>query len=132
MNLFRKILRTTSFLICISSQAFTQTLSVSAEINEPGYDYLKVIGQDAGGYFVLLSNLNLENPNDRVGLKNRKTKLVYFDTSLVMKWNIPVKTYPENAELEAIGLSSKPNPRRLASGSRRIRNASLISGPTLW
>jgi len=80
-----------------------QHFTLSAEINEPGYDYLKVVGQDANGYYVLLSNLNLENPNDRVGLKNRKTKLAYFDTSLVLKWMVPVKSYPDDAELEAIG-----------------------------
>ncbi|HEX5003179.1 MAG TPA: hypothetical protein VFW78_11850 [Bacteroidia bacterium] len=98
----RLFISTLTYFLAISN-CQGQQLILSPEINEPGFDHLKVVGQDAGGYYVLLSNLNLENPNDRVGLKNRKTKLAYFDTMLNMKWMVPVKPFPEDAEIEAIG-----------------------------
>src|SRR5262245_52076344 len=63
--------------------------SVSAQISfsekpadEPGFGFVKVIGQDEGGYFVLLSNLSHNLEADRVGFKNRKYKIAYYDTLL--------------------------------------------------
>ena len=107
MSHFSRLFKVLAAFILISNASVAQELTVSPEINEPGYDHLKVIGQDTEGYFVLISNLNLENPRDKVGLKTRKTKLLYFDTSLKMQWSVPVKTSPEGSELEALVTMSR-------------------------
>ena len=104
--------------------AHAQQMVISPEINEPGFDHCKVIGQDAEGYFVLISNLNLSNPRDKVGFKSRKTKLLYFNTELKLQWSVPFKPYPEDADLEAFGFF---NGRAVIVGSITDRSSGKVT-----
>ncbi|HRH66042.1 MAG TPA: hypothetical protein PLU53_07080 [Bacteroidia bacterium] len=50
------------------------------------YPYLKIIGSDGDGFFVLRSNLSLNSTRDRSGFKSRKYFIQYFGTELSLRW----------------------------------------------
>jgi len=94
------------FVICLIAEPFNlvaQKLTLSPKnLDEIGFDYLKVIGQDDSGVFVLHSNLSLELATDRIGLRSRKYRLSYFDFSLRPLWWRNISAHPENASLETV------------------------------
>lgn len=63
-----------------------RTIVSPAPIDENGYDYAKVIGQDEGGFYVLMSNLSLDDFRARFGLKTRRYELDYFGYNLQPVW----------------------------------------------
>lgn len=73
-----------------------------SEIDEPAYGYLKVIGQDDNGYFVLMSNITLNYIGDRKGFRSRKYKLAYFNTNLTPVWSKQLTPPGENAEIDNV------------------------------
>lgn len=64
--------------------------------------FTKVIGQSENGYFVLTSNLSLNTITDRSGLKTRKYKVGFFNTSLVRKWDRVLNPINDKASIDAI------------------------------
>src|SRR5690348_16144010 len=90
-------------ILVVNSNSWSQEILVSpAAIDESGFGYSKVIGQDDAGYFVLLSNLTMNSENDRVGLKNRKYKITWFNKSLVKKWSKPIDPPNSDASIDAV------------------------------
>ena len=78
------------FIFIVSAAGAQQMMVSPASHDDFSLGYSKVIGQDEGGFYVLSSNLSLATTSDRVGLRNRKYQLAYFDSDLRRKWNIPV------------------------------------------
>jgi len=77
--------------VFVAASAEAQQMMVSPDSHDDfSLGYSKVIGQDEGGFYVLSSNLSLGISNDRVGLRNRKYQLAYFNQALLRKWSIPV------------------------------------------
>ncbi len=76
-------------------------LSSPDKIDESGFGYSKVIGQDEDGYFLLLSNLTLNSESDRVGFKNRKYKVARYNNQLVRQWSKTVDP-PDNSFIDAV------------------------------
>ena len=78
-----------SFLIlatsCFNSKAQQVTLS-NESIDDPGYEHVKVIGQEENGFYLLQSNISLQTQRDRIGFKNRKYKISYYNYALQLKW----------------------------------------------
>jgi len=92
------------FLMSFSGSTDAQSLVISADnIDNNGFDYAKVIGQDDEGVYVLMSNLSLESDRDRFGLKTRKYEISYFGYSMQMKWRKSIDAIPSNGSLESIG-----------------------------
>ncbi len=90
-------------LILSSVTISAQKVDISpTEVDEQGYDYIKVMGYDTGGYFALMSNLTLQSSRDKVGFKHRKIKLAYFNKSLIKVWSKDLGALPENANLDAV------------------------------
>ncbi|MBK6444076.1 MAG: hypothetical protein IPF81_01830 [Bacteroidetes bacterium] len=50
------------------------------------FQYLKIIGSDGDGFFVLRSNISLNSVRDRSGFKNRKYLMQYFGNDLNLRW----------------------------------------------
>ena len=50
------------------------------------YGYLKIIGSDGDGFYVLRSNLSLSSTKDRSGFKSRKYLLQYYGMELNLHW----------------------------------------------
>ena len=70
---------------CFNSKAQQVTLS-NESIDDPGYEHVKVIGQEDNGFYLLQSNISLLTQRDRIGFKNRKYKISYFNYALQLKW----------------------------------------------
>lgn len=85
------------------AETFSQQLLISPSAHDDfSLGYSKVIGQDEGGYYVLTSNLSMAITSDRVGFRNRKYKVAYFDLNLNRKWQQDV--IEENGEVpDAVG-----------------------------
>ncbi len=99
----RFLLLILSFSVIIPNISEAQKLLISpSEIDESGFGYTKVIGQDDEGYFLLLSNITLNYSGDRMGFRSRKYKLAYYNSNLTQKWSIPVNATKPNAEIEAV------------------------------
>ena len=50
------------------------------------FGYLKIIGSDGDGFYVLRSNLSLSSTKDRSGFKSRKYLLQYYGMELNLHW----------------------------------------------
>ena len=93
-----------SFLPALSP---AQTITLSpAPFEDYSFDHLKIIGQDAQGFFMLQSNLPLELDRDRVGFKNRKYKVAYYKNNLARAWSNLVEPSPSGASVEAVAFAN--------------------------
>ncbi len=93
----------TVILLLFITSASAQHIQLSPmSLDEIGMDYVRVIGQDEAGYSVLLSNLSLDMPQDRVGLRSRKYRLSYFDKDLKIRWWKNVVQHPIDAETDGV------------------------------
>ena len=82
---------------------YAQQLQLSAaSLDEISLGYTKVIGQDEYGYYVLMSNLSLNSESDRVGFKNRKYKLTYFNSALTLVWEKTLDPFSKDAVIDAV------------------------------
>jgi hypothetical protein len=79
-----------------------QKLSLGASpVENDGLNYLKIIGQDEDGFFVLFSNLSLNIERDRIGLRTRKYWLGYYTFDLKPKWQKALEGN-DNAGIETV------------------------------
>jgi len=105
-QIFMKKINLLAIVFCFnlcSINIFAQQLQLSAtSIDEISLGYTKVIGQDEDGYFVLMSNLSLNSESDRVGFKNRKYKLTYFNTALNLVWEKNLESFSNDAVIDAV------------------------------
>ncbi|NNF01302.1 MAG: hypothetical protein HKN22_01320, partial [Bacteroidia bacterium] len=60
------------------------------------------IGQADDGYFLLQSNLSLFSERNRVGLKNRKYKISYYNKDLVYQWFMEVRPQERQYDVEKV------------------------------
>lgn len=82
---------------------FGQTVTLSpSPIEENTFDNVKVIGQDEYGFFLLQSNLPLDMDRDRVGFKNRKYKMSYYNNEMVLKWSRVIDPFPATAVVQSV------------------------------
>ncbi len=74
------------FLLFEINFSFAQKIEWSNTRNEDTkYDYIKILGSDEDGYFVLKSNLPFEYKRDSYGFRNRKFSIAYFDNKMNLK-----------------------------------------------
>lgn len=88
-----------TFPAALSAQKITFK---SDPVDNNGLNYLKVIGQDDDGFYVLYSNLSLETERDRFGLRTRKYRLGYYTFDLKEKWQEALTAHPSSAGLETV------------------------------
>jgi hypothetical protein len=80
-----------------------QKLTLSpAVVDNAGLGFLKIIGQDEEGIFLLFSNLSLGMERDRVGLKTRRYRLAYYTFDLNMKWQVALEAHPDGSDIETV------------------------------
>lgn len=76
-----------SVLLFSSWVISAQTVQVSNfAFDDVGYDEVMVAGYTEKGFFVLQSNLPFESDRDRIGFKNRKYRLSFFNNQLNRLW----------------------------------------------
>ena len=90
-------------LTFFGTNVFAQSYTISPEdLDDAVYSHVKVIGQDDEGFYLLQSNLSLATERDRVGFKNRKYKISYYDFNLKQKWNKVLTAFEDGASVEAV------------------------------
>ncbi len=90
-------------LISFSSDIIAQSYTLSPEnLDDATYSHVKVIGQDEEGFYLLQSNLSLATERDRIGFKNRKYKISFYDFNLRKKWDKILTPFEDGANVEAV------------------------------
>lgn len=93
---------TVILLLSVSIVASAQKLTLSPEAINDNLSYMKVIGQDENGFYLLQSNISLELQKDHVGLRSRKYKLSYFGNDLHQHWTKSITTHIDDANIEGV------------------------------
>ncbi len=92
----------------VPSMLVAQTITLSpAPFEDYTFDNLRIIGQDAGGFFMLESNLPLDLDRDRVGFRNRKYKIAYYRHTLAQAWVTAVDASPSQASVDAVAFANE-------------------------
>lgn len=90
-------------MLLISAFSYSQSYTISPEnLDDATYSHVKVIGQDEEGFYLLQSNLSLTSERDRIGFKNRKYKISYYDFNLRKKWDKVLSPFEDGANVEAV------------------------------
>jgi hypothetical protein len=77
-----------------------------AEIDNLVYDFVKIIGQDEEGFYLLQSNISFDTDKDHMGFRSRKYKIVYYDNNLSQKWNRTFAKNDNEIPVEAVAYGS--------------------------
>lgn len=70
-------------------------------LDKDGMEFAKVLGNGDAGYYVLLSNLPIENERTLTGLRLRKNEICFYGTDLRLKWKKPQNPYPATGDIDA-------------------------------
>jgi hypothetical protein len=85
------------FLVFSSWKLYAQNVVVSGfTFEDSGYDEVMVAGYTANGFYVLQSNLPFESNRDRIGFKNRKYRLSFFNHQLNRLWYQNIEPEPQS------------------------------------
>src|SRR6185369_13712759 len=77
-----------------------QTVQWSQQItDDKKMQYLKIIGTDEAGFYMLLSNISFDDERDHAGFRSRKYSLEYFDRELHLIWNQPLASSVPDARI---------------------------------
>ncbi len=102
-KIFRYLVIVSILVIALSATTKAQTVIISSDpLDFTGMDYAAVQGADEEGVFVVHSNLPLESDRDRVGLRNRKYQLSYYNYGMKRRWTIPLVAGYDGAAIEGV------------------------------
>lgn len=87
--------------LCVTSANGQNFALSSTNLDEDGMEFAKVLGNGDDGYFVLLSNLPIDNERTRTGLRLRKNEICFFGTDLRLKWKKPQNPIPATGDIDA-------------------------------
>jgi hypothetical protein len=97
------------YLFCITlipgalGITYAQEVYISPNtVDENGFGYVKVIGQDESGYYLLLSNLTLNSESDRMGFRSRKYKMARYDLKLNKKWSKAIEEPDDDGIVDGV------------------------------
>jgi len=75
----------------------------SAQLSENNkFNFLKIIGSSGDGFFVLRSNMSLDDERDHTLFKSRKYLLQFFNSNLVMLWEKELKYTSPDVHIVAV------------------------------
>jgi hypothetical protein len=94
------------FFTAFLNGALSQTIKWSAPINtDKNMPYLKILGADDEGYFILRSNFSFSSDRDRSFFTKRKFNIQYYNDNLVMKWSETLTTENDDRKIADIVMS---------------------------
>jgi hypothetical protein len=74
------------FFLCLTQTTVAQKIEWSNTISEDAkFDYIKVLGTDGNGFFVLKSNLPFDFKGDHYGFRKRRFAMAYFNNDMNLK-----------------------------------------------
>ncbi len=113
-----------TFFLFLGLKTYCQKIEYAAQpIDNYNYDYLRVIGYNDDGFFLLQSNLPIDEERDRLGFKSRKYKVSYFSSDLHEKWTRLFEKDLNGSRIESIGVA---NGNLIAAKSIYVENENKI------
>ncbi len=89
-----------SLLFLMSSFLHAQTVTWSAPVSDNSkVPYMKILGSESSGFYVLRSNLSLDHSKNRSGLKARRYLLQKFSSEMNLMAEYDLKAPVENGRL---------------------------------
>ena len=61
--------------------------------------YMRIIGSDDNGFYILRSNISFESDRDRVSFRNRKYELSYYGNEMNLKMQQPLYAPKEGGKI---------------------------------
>ena len=109
MNIFRfkHIFLFQLFLLMIVLQGSlsAQTVTWSQAItDDKKMQFLKIIGTDDDGFYILRSNISFETARDHSGFRTRRYGIEYFDFEMHLKWSKQLTASIQDAKIIAVQL----------------------------
>ncbi len=91
------------FLFCgVSISA--QQIKWSPVITDKDYDYVKIIGQNEEGFYVLKSNISFEDERDRVGFRGRHYSISFFTDEMALKWTHELESPIKDGRIVSVNM----------------------------
>lgn len=107
------------------TSVFGQDITLSpSPVEDVNFDYMKIMGQDEEGFFLLQSNLPLDLDRDKIGFKSRKYRISYFTFNLIPLWSKTVDVIQPGGTVETISML---NSDVLVLSSQENKNNKTIS-----
>jgi hypothetical protein len=106
------MLRFLNLLIVLSGWFMVSTLQAAdmkwSQVlpDNPKFPYLKIIGGDDEGFFVLRSNISLDTDRERAGLRSRRYFLQYYSLEMMLKWEGELNAPSDDARFADIKVVS--------------------------
>lgn len=89
-------------LLFIPLVTSAQKIEWSGNDDDQKFDYIKILGADEEGYFVLKSNLPLDYKGDHYGFRKRKYAISYYSNEMKLKLERQLVPSPKNARVHKV------------------------------
>jgi hypothetical protein len=127
LYIVKHLLALSFFLLSLSS-AISQSIQWSAPLSDDKrMPYLKILGADDEGYFILRSNFSFLSDRDRSLFKSRKYDLQYYTDNLILKWSQTLTTENDNRKISDIILAGNKVTLLLSEYSKENKTLSLYA-----
>ena len=81
-----------------------QQVKWSPVIDDKDYSYLKIIGQNEEGFYVLKSNISFDDERDKVGFRGRHYSISFFTGEMALKWAHPLESPLVDGKIVSINM----------------------------
>jgi hypothetical protein len=97
--MFKKLL---FFLVLVSTSTFAQKVDVATPEKSYQRTFIKVIGQNENGFFILRSPSAFNNKQDQLRLRDNKAEISYINNNLNTIWTYRIDYLSNEAEIQDI------------------------------
>lgn len=98
---FKYLIGSTFLLLILTNGSHGQTLEWSAP-EKQSLNYLKIIGEDEDGFFVLRSNMPLTDFRQSGFFRKREYSLSYYTDDMKLSWTKVIEPFQKNYKAEAV------------------------------
>ncbi|MCF8283561.1 MAG: hypothetical protein K9I48_01150 [Sphingobacteriales bacterium] len=92
----------TLLLILFASASFAQKVDFATPEKSFQRTFMKVIGQNENGFFVLKSTTAFSNKQDQLRLRDNKVDITYINNNLATIWTYSLNVYSSDYEIQDI------------------------------
>ena len=92
------------FIILFNNSLFSQQIKWSQPLQDnKKFPYLLILGEnESGNFYVLRSNISLDNDRERSGFRNRTYILQYYSSEMSLIWDKELLTSYENGHISDV------------------------------
>ena len=112
-NTFRTIMKKVTrllfsflFFILFHNSLYSQSIKWSQPLQDnKKFPYLLILGEnESGNFYILRSNISLDNNRERTGFRNRTYALQYYSSEMSLLWDKELVTSYENGHISDVKL----------------------------